>query len=243
MVARARDIPREAAQLGGFNRGLSELEPFDGLVGSKISALPADMRPGTQPHVFTKGAFDKAYDLARSRMQFVADDPYHADVTAFSNKVSDGTLSGEEARQVLSRINSAVGSRIKMTGGALDGEAYKAAGSELGRTIDAWGRDPAKAGMAQALRDYQTIFDSAARRNSDPTAVSLLDAADRGYAKYAVIRAGNARTRNSRRPAPSTAASTRPGGKVLVSTPTATRSDKRSRAAFASRVTPATNRS
>jgi hypothetical protein len=47
--------------------------------------------------------------------------------------------------------------------------------------------------MANALSDYQTIFDSAARRNSNPDAVSLLDAADRGYAKYARVRNAGAR--------------------------------------------------
>jgi hypothetical protein len=192
-VVRGRDIPRDAAQLGAFNEGLGELAPFDALLGTKISALPAGVKPGTEPHVFASKAFGQAYDTARSGMRFVSDDPYKADITAFTNKVTDGTLSDEEAKQVLHRINNAVNSRLSKTGGELDGEAYKAAGSDLGRTIDQWSRDPAKTGMANALSDYQSIFDSAARRNSDPTAVSLLDAADRGYAKYAVVRNAAAR--------------------------------------------------
>jgi hypothetical protein len=54
-------------------------------------------------------------------------------------------------------------------------------------------RNPNSQPMANALSDYQTIFDSAARRNSNPEAVSLLDAADRGYAKYARVRNAGAR--------------------------------------------------
>jgi hypothetical protein len=85
-----------------------------------------------------------------------------------------------------------VGSRLGTTSrrraaGALNGEAYQRAGSELADTARDWARDGTTAPMANALNDYLTIFDNAARRNSNPQAVQMLDQADRGYAKLVRI--------------------------------------------------------
>jgi hypothetical protein len=193
MVARARDIPRDAAQLGGFNRSLSELKPFDQLVGNTISELPPGMQPGTEPHAFTQKAFGKAYDIARQGMQFVPDQAYIADHSAFNQTLHSGVLSAPQADQVQRVISTSVGSRLPAGGGVMTGDAYQKAGSELDKAIGQWGKDGTTQPMAAALSDYKTIFDQAARRNSDPAAVNLLDAADRGYAKYAVVRNASAR--------------------------------------------------
>lgn len=192
-VVRARDLARDAAQVGGFNQALGELAPFDSIVGSKISGLPDGMGPGTEPHLFTKGAFDKAYDIARQGMQFVPDGQYVADHQAFATTLNNGVLSAPQVGQVQQVINSSVGSRLPNGGGAMTGEAYQKAGSEIDKAINAWSKDGTTQPMAEALSNYKTIFDSAARRNSDPAAVNLLDAADRGYAKYAILRNAGAR--------------------------------------------------
>lgn len=193
MVARARDIPRDAAQLGAFNQSLGELKPFDDVLGETVSALPAGMQPGTDPHVFAQKAFSKAYDTARAGMQFAPDAQYLADTQDLAKTIGSGVLSPQQAGQVKSVVDNAVVGRLKAAGGVLDGQAYQQAGSDLNRAISQWSRDPAMQPAANALSDYQTIFDNAARRNSDPAAVNLLDAADRGYAKYAVVRNAGAR--------------------------------------------------
>jgi hypothetical protein len=193
LVTRARDIPRDAAQLGAFNEGLKELAPFDPVLGRTVSKLPDEMAPGTEPHAFTSKAFGDAYDTARSGMQFVPDHPYIADHAAFNDRLNNGVLSAPQAAQVQQVINNSVGSRLPRGGGAMTGDAYKAAGTEMDKAITAWGKAGDTQPMAEALSDYMTIFDNAARRNSDPQAVSLLDAADRGYAKYARVRNAAAR--------------------------------------------------
>jgi hypothetical protein len=177
LVSRSRQGARDQFQLGTFNDALGDI----GL------ALPQGTQPGTAPHAFTRQAFDQAYDTARAGMQFVPDQPYLADHQTFATALNSGVLSGPQAQQVQQVINNAVGSRLPRQGGGLAGDAYKAASKDIGSAVDTWSRNPDTAPMANALRDYQTIFDNAARRNSNPQAVNMLDAADRGYAKFVRI--------------------------------------------------------
>jgi hypothetical protein len=173
LPARARQIPRDQFQIGAFNDALGD-------IGQQ---LPEGTHPGHAPHGFTQDAFRDAYDAARSGMQFVPDQPYMSDLAAFQQRLANGTLDAVQAQQVGQRIQTAVGSRLR--GGALPGDAYKAAASDLADTAREGSRsDPAK---ASALNDYLTIFDNAARRNSHPDAVAALDNADRGYAKFVRI--------------------------------------------------------
>jgi hypothetical protein len=171
LVARAREIPRDALQIGGFNKALSE-------IGDR---LPAGMEPGTAPHAYAKPAFDRAYDTARSGMQFVPDQPYLADLNGFMQTLDNGVLSKDQADQVRQVIQNSVDSRLR--GGQMAGDGYKAAASDLGRAAEAWASNPNTSLQADALKGYLTIFDGAARRNSHPQAVAALDAADRGYAQ------------------------------------------------------------
>lgn len=193
MVARARDIPRDAAQLGAFNESLGELAPFDQVLGRRVSSLPAGVQPGTEPHQFASQAFRDAYNTARSGMQFAPDSQYIAEHGAFNGVLNNGVLSAPQAEQVQRVINNAVGSRLPRQGGAMAGDAYQSASHDIGSAINTWARNPDTQPMANALSDYQTIFDNAARRNSNPQAVNLLDAADRGYARYARVRNASAR--------------------------------------------------
>lgn len=71
--------------------------------------------------------------------------------------------------------------RITAQGGQLTGDAYKQAASDIGKAAQKLsGSEPL---VADALRDYGSIFDAAARRNSNPATVEMLDKTDAGYAK------------------------------------------------------------
>jgi hypothetical protein len=183
LVARARNIPREQWQVGGFNQALHDLHPF----GNLPTSLPEGMTAGIDAHALAGQAFDHAYDRARSGMQFVPDQGYMQDLNGFSQRLDNGVLDQGQSAQVKNFLQNTVGSRLQATGGALPGDAYKAAASDIAAAKAAWGKNPNTAEMAHALGDYETIFDNAARRNSDPNAVMLLDAADSGYAKLVRI--------------------------------------------------------
>jgi hypothetical protein len=177
LISRARQIPRDQFQIGAFNDALGD-------IGQR---LPDNMAVGTEPHVNASQAFRNAYNTARQGMQFVPDQGYVTDHAAFNQRLNNGVLNQNQVDQVQRVINNSVGSRLPNGGGTMGGQAYQTAGTEIGDAIDAWSRDGTTRPMAEALRDYQTIFDNAARRNSNPQAVQLLDAADRGYAKLVRI--------------------------------------------------------
>jgi hypothetical protein len=180
LPAMAREGARKDFQTGAFNQSLGE-------IGQQ---LPKGAGPGPEAHAYASGAFTKAYDAARSGMQFVPDPQFAADNAAFAAKLNDGTLNAEQVKQVQQRINTAVDSRLGKSP-VLGGDAYKNAASELADTQRAWAKDdPLK---AQALGDYLSIFDGAARRNSNPQAVQMLDQADRGYAQLVRIQQASAR--------------------------------------------------
>jgi hypothetical protein len=180
LPAIAREGARKDFQKGAFNQALAD-------IGDR---LPKGVGPGPAAHAHTAQAFDKAYDAARSGMQFAPDPTFGTDATAFTAKLNDGTLNGEQIAQVQKRIETAVDSRLAKQP-VLGGEAYKNAASELARTRDAWAKsDPLK---ADALGDYITIFDNAARRGSDPHAAAMLDQADSGYAKFVRIQRASER--------------------------------------------------
>jgi len=171
MVRGARQKARDQFERGAFNSALGEID----------DTLPSDIELGTAPHAYMQGKFNDAYDAARSGMQFVPDSQYAADRAAFDQSVGNGILSGDQADRVKRIIDNAVESRLTAQGGALAGDAYKMAASDIGKAAQKLSAtDPL---VADALKDYSGIFDAAARRNSDPGAVSALDAADAGYAK------------------------------------------------------------
>lgn len=174
MVARARQIPRNQFQIGGFNDALGDIG----------QSLPKGTDPGTVPQAFAKKVFDQSYDTARSGMQFVPDAQHVHDVGQWiKTELDSGVLTKPQADQVAEVIKNNVTSRLANSGGTLDGAGYKAAASDLGRVADAWGSNPATALQADALRNYITLFDGAARRASNPASTALLDATDAGYAK------------------------------------------------------------
>jgi hypothetical protein len=173
----ARQDARDQFERGAFNSALGHLEGVPGVE----SSLPADMKLGTQPHAFMQTQFNKAYDQARSGMTFAPDKQYIADLGSYRNELMNGVLSDNQVDQVRKILNNAVQTRLSAQGGRLTGDAYKQAASDVGKAAQKLsGSDPL---VADALRDYSTIFDNAARRNSAPAAVEMLDKADAGYAK------------------------------------------------------------
>jgi|GEM_PF-3422062 len=170
-VAGARGRARDQFERGAFNSALGE-------IGDK---LPDSMKLGTEPHAYMQDAFNRAYDEARSGMQFVPDQQYLADLNVFRNNIGSGVLTDAQVGQVRKILNNAVQSRLSAQGGRLDGEAYKAASSDISKAARDLSRtDPL---VSEALNDYVAILDNAARRNSPAEAAARLDAADRGYAK------------------------------------------------------------
>jgi hypothetical protein len=173
----ARQAARDQWQIGGFNHALSD-------IGHR---LPDGMAPGTEPHAYAKQVFDQAYDAARSGMTFVPDATYKQDIGALVQRLNSGEFTKEQAQQVRSVAESAVGTRLAASPGGLSGNDYKAAASELGRIQANWAGSEAHQLQASALGDYINVLDNAARRNSAPEAVAAMDNADRGYAKYVRI--------------------------------------------------------
>jgi hypothetical protein len=174
LPAMARQSARNQFQKGAFNQALADIN----------QALPKGVGPGPEAHAYTAGQFTKAYDAARSGMQFAPDNQFALDQADFFAKLNDGTLNAEQRAQVQQRIKTAVDSRLTRDTD-LNGTAYKNAASELAHTQADWAKtDPLK---ANALGDYLSIFDAAAKRNSDPQAVQMLNQADNGYAKFVRI--------------------------------------------------------
>lgn len=167
--ANARQAARDQWERGAFDRALSPLN----------DRLPQGMEAGNDAFAYTRKAFDDAYDRARSGMQFIPDGPFASDFGTWQRGVTgSGLLDGESIKQVEKAITNTVGSRMR--GGALTGDTYKKAVSDLGKTIS----QTSKPEVKTALSDFRSILDAAARRNSNPDAVSLMDAADLGYSQF-----------------------------------------------------------
>jgi len=177
-IRTTREGAREGWETAGINNALRE-------IGSE---LPAGVERGPEAMAFMRQQFGDVYDRARSGMQFVPDQPFQQDFGAWQQSVvNSGVLDGETRRQLEDIVSNTVGSRMR--DGALAGDAYKTAISDLG---DAIGRTSSKPELQAALKDFRTILDNGARRNSQPAAVALMDAADRGYSQYKPMRDASA---------------------------------------------------
>jgi hypothetical protein len=183
MVKGARQGARDQWETAGYNRALREIPAVDdagAVSATQKEALPAGTGPGGDAIAYTRKAFDGIYDKARSGMKFVPDQQYGQDFGQFQQKImNSGVLDDTATAQLDKIIRTTVGSRLR--NGELAGDAYKTAVSDLRKAIDRTGGKPE---LQAALKDYRSILDDAARRNSDPAAVALMDAADKGYAQF-----------------------------------------------------------
>lgn len=177
-IKATREGAREGWETAGINNALRE-------IGSE---LPAGVERGPEAMAFMRQQFGDVYDRARSGMQFVPDQPFQQEFGAWQQSVvNSGVLDGETRNQLEGIVANTVGSRMR--GGTLAGDAYKTAISDLG---DAISRTSSKPELQAALKDFRTILDNGARRNSQPEAVALMDAADRGYSQYKPMRDASA---------------------------------------------------
>jgi len=180
MIQGTRQKARDQFQVGLFNDALGE-------IGQK---LPKGMEPGHAPHQFAQQAFSKAYDSAERGMTAVADAPLGADLGNLQKTVSG--LSDASQKQFDTIWTASVGRRFKLGSGALSGNAYKDAMSELSKKAAALRKNPTgDHELASALDDAMSALRGSAARNSSPQAVAALDAADRGYAKLVRIEAAS----------------------------------------------------
>lgn len=183
-VRGARERSRTQFQRGVINDALSEIDGIGGAQGS----LPKDMHLGTQPHVFVKEQFNKAYDEARAGMRLASDPEFTAGTAKLETDLQEGGLDA----QALTRFNTLVRNKAMRrfdANGNMTGDDYKSAVSDLRKASAAIRKSPRGDGeLADALDEYTSLLDQAARRASPPEAVAKLDAADRGYSKLVRIR-------------------------------------------------------
>lgn len=179
-VRNARAEAVDQFQVGAFNKSLGELE---GIQGVK-SALPSPKMPATARHKFTQEQFDKGYDMARSNMKVVNDADLAADMQNVGQAVS--SLSEQSQRRFANIYKQTVAPRAK--GGQMSGDEYKKVVSDIGKVVRGIRKNQSGDGeLADALDDFVSALDGAARRHSPKEAVEMMDKLDRGYAKFVII--------------------------------------------------------
>lgn len=171
----SRNASIDQMQRGAFNEALKEI----GLT------LPDRVSKGVVAHRFAQKAFDDVYDRARSGMQLAPDGQWAQEFGQLQQTVA--TLD-PAAQNTFKTIANGIGARLKASGGTLKGDQYKAVVSKLGEKIGALRSNPrGDTELAAAVESLKEMVDDAARRQSDPAAVALLDQADAGYSKLVVI--------------------------------------------------------
>jgi hypothetical protein len=169
-----RDRARDQFQIGLFNDSLKDIG----------QSLPEGMGVGHEPHAFAQGAFNKAYDAAKSNMTAVVDGPFSQDIGNLQQTV--GALRPESQQQFAKVWSGSVARRIQ--DGALSGRAFKDATSEIEKKVAALRNSKTGDGeLADALQQASDALKSSAMRNSPPEVVAAMNAADSGYAKLVRI--------------------------------------------------------
>lgn len=175
-IKTTRQGAREGWETTGLNNALAAID----------DRLPDGVTRGPDAMAYAGKAFDDIYDRARSGMTFVPDQQYVNDLQSFRTDLLSGVLNEDQVTQVRNILNNTVQTRLSAQGNRLDGDAYKTAASEIGKAAQRLG--PSEPLVAEALTDYASIFDQAARRNSSPAAVELMDKADLGYSQFRPLR-------------------------------------------------------
>jgi hypothetical protein len=162
-----RQRARDQFEHGVYNDALKE-------IGEQ---LPKGTKLGTHAQAYMQGAFNKAYDKARSAMTFVADDDFNQGVSQLLAHAKSGGLDPASAKRLESVYKNMIERRAK--GGVASGNTYKVMSSQVGKVAAGATDQEFKA----AARDLGSLLDQAARRHSPAEAVAAMDAADAGYAK------------------------------------------------------------
>lgn len=173
---------RQMDGLRGFNRAAFNE------VGDKLAMPIQDI--GQRGIAQVQDAVGNLYDQAHSGMQFVPDAPFAQTMGNIQRtQAGNGILNPEQLQQVAKNVKMNVGGRIR--GGGIFGKSFKKAMSQM--RSDAANMDPA---VGSAVKEYRDAILDAARRQSDPNAVSLLNRADEAYPAVKTLEAAVGAARN-----------------------------------------------
>jgi hypothetical protein len=159
------------------------VQDFNERVASQVGAPLGITNPGVGQAAadVLQTASSSTYDNALSQMGMVPDAQFAQEFGALQrDHATRGLLSNDQLAQVAKNISSNVGGRMRE--GALTGPAFKRAVSEM--RGDAASAD---APVGEAIKGYAGALMDAARRQSHPDAVRLLDAADASYGPLQVF--------------------------------------------------------
>jgi len=179
--------------LGGINKALEPLKPFAEVLEPLQKQLPPNVS-GDQAMKYMNDAFNAAYSKARAGMSFAKDDQYEAAIAQLTDQVKNGgidALTPQYRKQFIDVLKGTVDKRIGEDG-TMDGTTLKKVLSAIDKKAADYksaDRDVEKHAYGDALSQLSALMDDAARRNpaSDPQAVALLDAADKGYAMKVIL--------------------------------------------------------
>jgi len=184
--------------LGGINKAIEPLKPFAEALEPLQKQLPPNVS-GDQAMKYMNDAFNAAYSKARAGMAFAKDEQYDAAIAHLTDQVKNGgidALTPQYRKQFIDVLKGTVDKRIGADG-MMDGTTLKKVLSAIDKKAADYksaDRDVEKHAYGEALSQLSALMDDAARRNpaSDPQAIALLDAADKGYAMKVVLdRAGS----------------------------------------------------
>ncbi len=166
----ARNKAVDQWQAGGFNKALRE-------IGTQ---LPQGTQKGTAAHAFMQRAFNHAYDKARSGLTFRRDPEFDKEFTELAqNEVS--TL-GADGQRIFKSFVDRGSNLLSVRGGTLSGNEYKNMVSRIESKVRGLRKNPSgDTELADALEGLALALDRGARRHSTQEAVKAIDDADRGY--------------------------------------------------------------
>lgn len=171
----ARNNAVQDWQAGAFNQALREVG--DG--------LPKGVKSGTQAHAYMQQSFNRAYDKARSGLQFARDAEFDADFKGVAQEVA---LLSKDSQNAFRVMVEEVSNRLNVRGGNLNGGDYKTLVSRIESKARKLRKNPqGDHELADAMEGLSLALDQGARRHSNPRAVAALDAADRGYVMAVLI--------------------------------------------------------
>lgn len=178
----ARNNAVEQWQAGAYNQALRE-------IGTQ---LPKGVRTGTAAAAYLQRSFNKAYDEARSGLTFRQDDAFNAD---FSELVKNEVATlGSDGQRIFKSFVDRGSNLIKARGGTLSGQDYKNLVSRIEAKVRGLRKSPSgDTELADALEGLSIALDKGARRHSPAESIAKLDAADRGYVSAVLIEQAGAK--------------------------------------------------
>lgn len=182
IIATARQGARDDAQGSLWNQALSRGTDAQGAP----FRLPTGVTSGVEAQRAASASVDDIYDRARSGLTFRLDGDWSNDLAGIQQ--ARALLPSDAQRRFDTLFEREVGRRLRNSGGALAGDDFKVATSELGREINTLRRNyQQNSELIGALEQVDDALHAGARRHSPPEAVQLLDEADRMFSGVATL--------------------------------------------------------